>query len=476
MTSGGDWQTEPASIEADAIAKAKAKHRGTTAAELRAARDRRRRERRREREAKRAAAPAEQGRRSGIEAARNAQAVRERQQRPRTRQQAQAAKRQQAESQAQMRMMRRAFATPASVFGGMADHALVLRLALGVRALEARASTAAKLGFGAALGRQGKPPEDADGRRTNSGGFKEAQHRLDAAGFITREQTWFRVNPRIDVEAAAKGQDRKPGYCKDALTPKATAAMAALGAAPTINGEAVRVAADYWPPETCDRHGNPIKRGRGKRSGALAKKMVYMQLSALCSKARCTVNLANAAPIVAAREGIARTTVDRHIRALMAEGHAALVEHPGAAHPPKERTLKLIPARCTDSRRNADWQRIHCTEVEIVPQVKARPIVACQICQQPIEEGKYDHYNQQQVSQQDDQSFAISPQPAVHLAQHPLATGPKSATGKVSYIPLRLTSDAVPKMLFPGLHLQPSVAPSFVRQTEIRRLYCEISA
>ena len=345
--SSGDWQTEPASIEAEAHRKANAKHGGKTTADLRADSNARRRDGRRERAAKRAATPAEQGRRSGILAAQNADAIRDRQQRPRTRQQRSHADKQAAARQDQMRTMRRAFATPASVFGGLADHALVLRLAMGPRALESRSATAAKLGFGAALGRQGKPPAGSDGRRKNSGGFKEAQHRLENVnGFITREQTWFRANPRIDLEAAAKGQDRKPGFSKDTLTPKALEAMVPMAKAPTINGEAVRLAADYWPRETCDAHGEPVKRERGKRTGALARKQVFLQLAALCRRVRCTVKLAAAKAIVADRLGLATSTVDRHIRALVAEGHLALVAHQGAADAPSkaERTLKLIQA------------------------------------------------------------------------------------------------------------------------------------
>lgn len=134
--------TEPASIEAEAHRKADAKHGGKTTADLRADSNARRRDRKRERAAKRAATPAAQGRRSGIQAALNAQAIRERQQRPRTRHQRTYAERKAAARQDQMRTMRRILATAAIVFGGLPDYALVVRLAMGVRGLEARASTA----------------------------------------------------------------------------------------------------------------------------------------------------------------------------------------------------------------------------------------------------------------------------------------------------------------------------------------------
>ena len=252
------------------------------------------------------------------------------------------------ESQAEMQLMRRVLATPARVFGGVNGYAIVVRLAFGVRALEARASTAAKLGFGAALGRQGKPPAGSD-RRTNSGGFREAQYQLEQAGIIERVQTWFRVK---DADGVATD---KPGFCKDFLTKKAIGMMAPLRTAPTINGEAVRVANGYAPPETCTKHGEPAKRGRGKRTAAVLKKAVFMQLSALCVKARCTVKQAAATAKVAERLGCAKPTVDRAIRALMAEGHLAVVAHPGAAVPPKERALKLVQAaaQCEQKAKDA---------------------------------------------------------------------------------------------------------------------------
>lgn len=198
--------TEPASIEAEAHRKADAKHGGKTTADLRADSNACRRDRKRERVAKRAATPAAQGRRSGIQAALNAQAIRERQQRPRTRHQRTYAERKAAARQGQMRTMRRILATAAIVFGGLPDYAFVVRLAMGVRGLEARASTAVKLRFGAALGRQGKPPAGTGGRRTNSGGFKEAQRRLDARGFITRKQNWHPVNPHSKGDASEHPQ------------------------------------------------------------------------------------------------------------------------------------------------------------------------------------------------------------------------------------------------------------------------------
>ena len=141
-------------------------------------------------------------------------------------------------------------------------------------------------------------------------------------------------------------ENHKPGFCKDALTPKALGAMVPLDSTPFVNSEAVRLANDYLPPETCDKRGNPIKRGRGKRSGALAKKQVLMQLAALSSKNRCTVNLSAAKCIVAKRLDLTPVTVERHIRALIEEGQVAIVEHPGAASAPSkaERALKLVQA------------------------------------------------------------------------------------------------------------------------------------
>ena len=327
-----DWQTEAASkAEAEAHASAKAR-RGSDEeikADWRRAKSNRRRKETAEAKRRASLTPQEKGAEDG------ARKRKQSQQSPLAPQQD--GFRQSPESQAQMRLMRRAFATPARVFGGVNGYAIVVRLALGVRALEARASTAAKLGFGAALGRQGKPPAGSD-RRTNSGGFREAQHQLEQGGFIERVQTWFRVK---DADGVATD---KPGFCKDFLTPKAIDAMAPLRTAPTINGEAVRVAAEYRPPETCTKHGEPAKRGRGKRTAAVLKKAVFMQLSALCDKTRCTVKQTAATAKVAERLGCAKTTVERAIRALMAEGHVALVAHPGAADPPKERALKLAQA------------------------------------------------------------------------------------------------------------------------------------
>ena len=71
-----------------------------------------------------------------------------------------------------------------------------------------------------------------------------------------------------------------------------------------------------------------------------------MQLAALCRRVRCTVPLAAARDIIAGRLGLAASTVERHIRALMAEGHLAIVAHTGAAVAPSkaERELKLIQA------------------------------------------------------------------------------------------------------------------------------------